>query len=185
MADIISTKVITGRVRLSYCHVFEPQIGEDGKAKYSTAIIIPKKDTKTLDAIQKAVEQAKKAGASKWGGKIPPRLKEPLRDGDLERPDDEAYRDSYFMNCSCNTRPGIIDINRRPIIDSTEIYSGCYAFASITFYAFDVSGNRGIACGLNNLMKCADGEPLGGRAKAEDDFAGIGNDEDFEDDLLD
>lgn len=185
MADIISTKVITGRVRLSYCHVFEPQIGEDGKAKYSTAIIIPKRDTKTLDAIQKAVEQAKKAGASKWGGKIPPRLKEPLRDGDLERPDDEAYRDSYFMNCSCNTRPGIIDINRRPILDSTEIYSGCYAFASITFYAFDVSGNRGIACGLNNLMKCSDGEPLGGRAKAEDDFAGIGNDEDFDDDLLD
>ena len=182
MSEIPSTKVITGKVRLSYCHVFEPQIGEDGKPKYSTAIIIPKSDTKTLDAIQKAVEQAKRLGASKWGGKIPPRLKEPLRDGDEERPDDEAYRNSYFMNCSCNTKPGIIDRNRRPILDSTEIYSGCYAFASISFFAFDVSGNRGIACGLNNLMKCEDGEMLGGRAKAEDDFADIAIDD--EDDLL-
>lgn len=183
MADIISTKVITGKVRLSYCHVFDPEINEEGKAKYSTAIIIPKSDTKTLDAIAKAIEQAKRQGAaSKWGGKVPPRLKEPLRDGDEERPDDEAYANSYFMNCSCFTKPGIIDKNRRPIIDSSEIYSGCYAFASISFYPFDVSGNRGIACGLNNLMKVADGEMLGGRANAEDDFAGISVDDD--DDLL-
>lgn len=183
MNDIVSTKVITGKVRLSYCRVFEPEIGEDGKAKYSTAIIIPKSDTKTLDAIAKAVEQAKRIGAAnKWGGKVPPRLKEPLRDGDEERPDDEAYRNAYFMNCSCNTKPGIIDRNRRIIIDSTEIYSGCYAYASVSFFPFDVSGNRGIACGLNNLMKVADGDALGGRASAEDDFAGVGFDD--EDDLL-
>lgn len=185
MSNYISTKVITGKVRLSYCHVFEPQIGEDGKPKYSTAIIIPKSDTKTLDAIEKAIAQAKRDGASKWGGRIPPRLKEPLRDGDEERPDDEAYRNSYFMNCSCNTRPGIIDRNRRPILDSTEIYSGCYAYASITFFPFDVSGNRGIACGLNNLMKVSEGEPLGGRAKAEDDFAGVEvEDDDIDNSLL-
>ncbi|BFL15915.1 hypothetical protein K190097F3_14160 [Enterocloster clostridioformis] len=57
------------------------------------------------------------------------------------------------------------------------MYSGVYGRASISFYAFNSSGNRGIACSLNNLQKIADGEPLGGKSRAEDDFAD--DEEDF------
>lgn len=178
-----STKVVTGKVRFSYANVWEPKSINDGEEKYSVSLIIPKSDKKTVKSIQKAVEAAKNAGASKFGGKIPSNLKLPLRDGDTDREDDENYEDCYFVNANSKTKPGIVDKAGRPIIDSTEFYSGCYGYASITFYAFNSNGNKGIACGLNNLMKTEDGEPLGGRSRAEDDFADlIGSDDDDDDD---
>ena len=126
------------------------------------------------------MEAAKQAGTAKFGGKIPPGLKLPLRDGDVERPEDETYAGCYFVNANCKTRPGLLYRNGQPIIGSTELYSGCYGYASISFYAFNTSGNKGIACGLNHLMKTRDGEPLGGRTRAKDDFADlIEEDEDF------
>lgn len=176
-----STKVITGKVRFSYAHVWEPASINGSEAKYSVSLIIPKSDKKTIKAIEKAIEAAKTAGISKFGGKIPANLKTPLRDGDTDREDDENYADSYFVNANSKTKPGIVDKHRNPIIDMTEFYSGCYGHASITFYAFNSNGNKGIACGLNNLMKIEDGEPLGGRSRAEDDFAGLIEDEDDDD----
>ena len=169
----MSTKVITGKVRFSYCHVFEPAaISEGQEPKYSISIIIPKSDKVTLDKINKAIEEAKQEGKTKFGGKIPGVLKLPLRDGDVERPDDEAYANNYFLNASSSVQPGIVDENRDEIMIKTEFYSGCYGRASINFYAFNTSGNKGIAVGLNNLQKLEDGEPLGGvRASAQDDFA--------------
>lgn len=179
----VSTKVITGEVRFSYAHVWEPASINGGDEKYSVSILIPKSDKRTLNAINKAIEAAKQAGISKFGGKIPAGLKLPLRDGDVDREDDETYEGHYFINANCKTKPGILYKNGQPIIDSTEFYSGCYGHASVTFYAFNSNGNKGIACGLNNLMKTRDGEPLGGRAKAEDDFADLIGDDD-EDDFL-
>lgn len=173
------TRVITGEVRFSYLKVWEPEKTEDGTLKYSVSLLIPKTDVQTVKAINKAVDAAKQAGISKFGGKIPAMLKLPLRDGDAERPDDENYAGCYFVNATCRTQPGLVYKNRQHIIDSTELYSGCYGRASITFYAFNVNGNRGIACGLNNLMKTRDGEPLGGRSRAEDDFAECFDDDDF------
>ena len=105
-------------------------------------------------------------------------IKNPLRDGDRERPDDEAYRGCWFINANSATAPGIVDSDRQPIIERSEVYSGVYGRASINFYAFNSNGNKGIACGLNNLQKIADGEPLGGKSRAEDDFA-TDDDEDF------
>ena len=105
-------------------------------------------------------------------------LKTPLRDGDLERPDDEAYAGCYFINANSASAPGIVDADRQPVIDRSEVYSGVYGRASINFYAFNSNGNKGIACGLNNLQKIKDGEPLGGKSRAEDDFA-TSDDEDF------
>lgn len=181
-----STKVITGIVRFSYANVWEPKSDDDGEKKYSVSLIIPKDDKKTIRAIQKAIEAAKTAGESKFGGKIPKNLKLPLRDGDIEREEDENYANSYFVNANCKTQPGIVDKTGQPIIDSTEFYSGCYGHASITFYAFNTNGNKGIACGLNNLMKTEDGEPLGGRSRAEDDFKDLidSGDEDDDDEFL-
>ncbi len=176
-----TTKVVTGEIRLSYAHLFEAYAHEDGQEpKYSTAVLIPKSDKKTIDKINKAVEAAKLAGKSKLekNGKIPANLKTPLRDGDEERPDDEEYAGHYFLNASSKTRPGVVDQNLNRIIDSEEVYSGCYARVSLNFYAFAVSGNKGIACGLNNVQKLRDGDYLGGRSKAEDDFDAVDSDDD-------
>jgi hypothetical protein len=166
----MSNKVITGKVRFSYANVFEPKSINGSDPKYSVSLIIPKEDKVTIDKNKAAIEVAKKEGLSKLGGKIPANLKTPLRDGDIDRPDDPAYADSYFVNANSTIRPGIVDANLQPIIDSTEFYSGCYGRASIVFYAYNANGNKGIACGLQNLQKLEDGEPLGGRSRAEDDF---------------
>lgn len=167
----VSTKVVTGEVRFSYVNVFEPKSINGSDEKYSVSLLIDKSDTKTIEAIERAIEAAKQAGVAKFGGKIPPVLKLPLRDGDTERPDDENYAGKMFVNANCKTKPGLIEKNGMEIIDATEFYSGCYGKASVTFYAFNSNGNKGIACGLNNIMKTRDGEPLGGRSRAVDDFA--------------
>lgn len=170
----VDTKVVTGKVRFSYVRVFEPWAGDDGQEpKYSVCVLIPKSDKETLRKIKAAIEAAKTAGASKWGGKIPPNLKTPLRDGDEERPDQEEFRGCYFLNANSRTKPGVVDAQLNPILDSTELYSGCYGRVSVNFYAFNTAGNKGIACGLNNLQKLADGDYLGGRSRPEDDFGPV------------
>lgn len=176
----MKTKVITGIVRLSYANVWEPKSVHGGKEKYSVSIIIPKEDTKALDEIKKAIDAAIEEGKGKFGGKIPNKasLKIPLRDGDIDRPDDEAYKNSYFINANSVTPPQVVDKNVKPILEHSEIYSGVYARVSINFYAFNSSGNKGIACGLGNIQKIRDGEPLGGRTNAEDEFT-TEADEDF------
>lgn len=170
-----STKVITGKVRFCYAHVFEPVTMNDGdNPKYNISILIPKSDTKTIDKIKKAIEAAKQAGKAKIAdknGKIPSTIKLPLRDGDEERSDDPAYANCYFVNASSTRKPSIVDANLDQIIDKEEFYSGCYGRASINFYAFNVQ-SKGIAAGLNNLQKLEDGERLEGGASAEDDFGG-------------
>lgn len=175
-------KVITDpNTRWSYANVWEPKAINDGTPKYSVSLIIPKSDTATIKKIEAAIEAAYKEGEAKLKGNgrsVPALsvLKTPLRDGDAERPDDEAYANAYFVNANSATAPGIVDADRQPIIDRSEVYSGVYGRASINFYAFNSNGNKGIACGLNNLQKLRDGEPLGGKSRAEDDFAEEGED---------
>ena len=175
-----TTKVVTGIVRLSYANVWEPASINGSKPKYSVSLIIPKGDTKTIADIKAAIDAAIQEGAAKFGGKIPNKaaLKLPLRDGDIER-DDEAYKGSYFVNANSTTAPEVVDRSLQRILDRNEVYSGCYARVSINFYAFNSNGNRGIACGLGNIQKVRDGEPLGGKTSAADDFA-----TDLDDDFL-
>ncbi|MGL5440822.1 MAG: DUF2815 family protein [Filifactoraceae bacterium] len=174
------TKVTTGKVRLSYAHIFEPHAIEGNEPKYSVSVIIPKSDKVTLQAIKDAVNQAKEEGKGKFGNKIPANLKTPLRDGDIDREGDEAYAGCYFLNASSKNKPGIVDINVQPVLDATEVYSGCYARLTINFYAYNANGNKGIAAGLGNIQKLADGESLGGFTRAEDDFDSLGSaDDDF------
>ena len=185
MAKFVNpTKVITGpNTRWSYANVWQPKSINGGAPKYSVSLIIPKSDTETVSKIKAAIKAAYEEGQAKLRGnaKSVPALeymKTPLRDGDKERPEDEAYKNSYFINANSGTAPGVVDANRQPIIDTSEVYSGVYGRASINFYAFNSNGNKGIACGLNNLQKIRDGEPLGGKARAEDDFA-TDDDDDF------
>ena len=180
----MATKVITGvNTRWSYANVWEPKAMEGGKPKFSVSLIIPKSDTVTVGKIKTAIEEAYRDGQSKLKGNaksVPAlsSLRTPLRDGDIDRPDDPAYANAYFVNANSTSAPGVVDANRNEILDKSEVYSGCYGRASISFYAFNANGNKGIACGLNNLQKIKDGEPLGGRASAESDFA-TEEDEDF------
>lgn len=177
------TKVIFGPCRLSYTHVFEKYSPDgDGEGKYMTNVLIPKSEKKTIDAINKAVEAARKAGVvAKWGGKVPKKVDLPLRDGDEK--DDEAYEDHFYLNAKSRTRPGVVDKKKVPIVDEEEIYSGVWAVVSVTFYAYDVSGNKGVACGLNNIMKFKDDEHLGGRVSAESDFGDMDFDNEDDEDL--
>ena len=181
MSSRNGTKVITGEVRFSYLHVFEPYAGEVGqKPKYSVSLLIPKKDKQTIALIQEAVAEATDLGqTTKWGGKVPKNLKLPLRDGDEEKADEHPeYEGMYFINASSERQPGLFDSHKKEIFSDQELKSGDYGLASINFYPFSVSGNNGVACGLNNLMKKRDGESLGGTpASAEADFA-----EEFDDD---
>lgn len=178
------TKVITGKnTRWSYASVWEPKSINGGTPKYSVSLIVPKSDKATLQKIKAAIEAAYKEGETKLKGNgksIPSleSLKTPLRDGDIDRPDDSAYENTYFINANSTTAPGIVDADCNPVLNRSEVYSGVYGRASITFYAFNSNGNRGIACGLQNLQLIRDGEPLGGKASAESDFT-TEDDEDF------
>lgn len=172
--------ITTGKVRLSYAHLFEPHSGIEGQEKkYSTSILIPKTDKVTLSRIKAAVEVAKQSGQSKhWQNKIPANLKTPLHDGDDERPDDPNYAGCYYLNASSKQPPKVVDYpGCNPILDQSEVYSGCYARVCLSFYPYSQAGNKGVGCGLQHVQKIADGEPLGGGIRVEDAFA-----EEFEDD---
>ena len=178
-------KVITGKnTRWSYANVWEPKSINGGSPKYSVSLIIPKSDKATVQKIKTAIEAAYKEGEAKLkgNGRTAPSLaslKTPLRDGDIDRPDDPAYENAFFINANSATAPGIVDADCNPVLNRSDVYSGVYGRASITFYAFNSNGNRGIACGLQNLQLIREGEPLGGKASAESDFA-----TDDEDDFL-
>lgn len=181
------TKVVTGLVRLSYAHIFEPKSINGSDPKYSVSLIIPKSDNQMIKVFEQAINNAKELGKAKWGGKIPSNLKLPLRDGDEDRPEDEAYKNSYFINANSNTAPQVVGTEKDKAtgkaiaLGPDDVYSGCYCRVSINFYPFNVNGNRGIACGLNSIQKIEDGEPLAGGGAAEDDFEfdEVDSDDDF------
>lgn len=180
MANVSKTKVITGKnTRLSYFHGLDPVSINGGPERYSVSVLIPKDDKETVKAINNAVDAAIEEGIAKFGGKKPNKaaIKLPLRDGDTER-EDEAYAGHWFINANSKTAPQIVDKAVKPILDRDEVYSGCYARVSLNFYAFNSNGNKGIACGLGNIQKIRDGESLGGRSSATDDFS-IEEDDDF------
>lgn len=165
---------VTGKVRLSYVHIKEPYAGPESNQdpKYSLCILIPKNDAATLSKVNRGVESAIETGiTSKWNGHRPATLKLPLRDGDIERADREEYRGHFFINCSSKNQPEVVDANLNKILNLDEVYSGCYGRVSVRFFPFSTRGNNGVACGLRNLQKLEDGEPLGGRTRAEDDFS--------------
>lgn len=170
------TKVVTGQnTRFSYANVWEPRKINGDRAKYSICLIIPKEDGETLAKVEQAIAEAYRQGQEKLtgtDGKTVPlsSLILPLRDGDMDRRDDTVYRHTYYLNARSDIPPGIVDGSLNRITEKSVFYSGCYGRASIHFYAFNHDGKMGIACGLNNLQKLADGPALGNWSTPEEDF---------------
>ena len=174
------TKVVVP-CRISFANIWEPKSINGSEEKYSVSCLIPKSDKATLAKIQKAVEAAKEdAKGKKWGGKVPANLKLPLRDGDIDRPDDEAYANAMFVNATSKDAPQIVDRKVDPILDPMECGSGDYCNVSVNFYGFNANGNRGVAAGLGNIQLIRHGERLAGKASASSDFTEVEGDEDIE-----
>lgn len=168
-----ATKVVVP-CRISFANIWEAKSINDGDAKYSVSCLIPKDDKATLTKIKKAIDAAKEAAKEKkWGGKIPPNLKMPMRDGDIDRPDDENYAGHFFFNATSKDAPQIVDRQVQPILDPMECGSGDYCNVSVNFYGFAASGNKGIAAGLQNIQLVRHGERLAGRPTAASDFEAI------------
>lgn len=169
----MTTKVVTGKVRFSYLNWAAPKKNDlSGKMEYSTQLLVPKSDTETVAKCRAAI---KAAIEKKWGGKPPANWRNPLRDGDTETKEDGSalgaeYKGHYFINIRSDQKPGIVDASRQPILEADEFISGDYGRASMNAYAYDQKGNKGVSFGWNNAQMLEKGEPLSGRARAEDDF---------------
>jgi len=165
-----SCRVKTPEFVATYAFVFEPRETPNGEMKYQMCMLFDRTKMSELKPVVQAIANAmaKKFGnnMSKW----PKMAKCPVRDGDEER-DGNEYKGMLFINCGTKNAPGIIDTNRQPMLTNEEFYSGCHARATLTFYGYDTSGNKGVGCGLNNILKISDGKRLDGQVAAEDDFA--------------
>ncbi len=173
-----ATKVIVP-CRLSFANIWTPKSINGGEEKYSVSCVIPKEDKKTLFKIHNAIEAAKEAAKGKrWGGKVPANLKVPLRDGDIDRPDDENYAGQMYFNAASKDAPQIVDRKVQPIQDSMECGSGDYCNVAVNFYGFNANGNKGIAAGLGNIQLIKHGERLSGKVNATADFTAVEDDDD-------
>lgn len=175
------TDVVTGKVRLSYTHLFKPYAREAGQdEKYSTTVLLPKSDTDTLDRINAAIEAAKEKGRDgKWNGAVPPVVNTPVHDGDGVRPTDGMpYGDEckghwvFTASSRAENPPEIVDRNGSPIINQSEMYSGVYARVCINVYPYNSNGRKGIGFGLGPVQKLEDGEALGGQPVSAADAFG-------------
>ena len=176
---IKDTSVRIGEVRFSYTAVFQPKKNDDGTpSKYGVCIIIPKEDTETVNLVKEAIDAAKQRGKlEKWGGKIPANVKSCLRDGDIDREDDEAFAGCYYLNASSRNKPGVKVLEDGVVsdaLDEEDFYSGCYGAVTLDFFPYESSGNKGVGAGLNNVIKTRDGDRLSGGRSADEDFADLG-----------
>lgn len=180
MYQNIPTKVLTGEVRLSYVNLVTPKAQNPGDTpKYSVQILIPKSDTATVQDILNSIEAAaQKAVNEKWGG-VRPKFAPILHDGDGVKPDagtpySAECKGHWVLNASSTQKPGVVDISNINVdLSPQDIYSGMYARVTLNFYGYK-NRKTGVGCGLGNVMKTREGEPLGGGASAASDFDGIG-----------
>ncbi len=175
------SKVVTGKIRFSFVNLMSPRTDLSGKEKYSVTILLPKTDTVTKAAVDKAIAEAVENGKKgKWNGVVPPQIKHPIHDGDGVKQDGTPFGDEckghWVFTASTSAdpkfpKPSVLNAQGQPILDATEVYSGIYGRVSCDFAPYVFNGTKGIGCYLNHAQKLEDGEPLAGtKASAEDDF---------------
>lgn len=170
--------IVVGEVRFSYVSAFEPRITPNGDEKYSVTLLIPKSNTEAYQSIMTEIQKCLQENiATTFKGVAPANPRLPIYDGDGIRESGEPFGEEckghWVISAKSNTAPEVVDANLNPIISKSEFYSGCYGRASIRFYAYNQNGNKGIGCGLGNLQKLRDGQPLDGRTSAKEDFGGF------------
>lgn len=179
MSNLGDTQVVTGEVRFSYVNLFEAKKFKDTDAegKYSLTILVPKTDTKTVEAIKAAIQKAAEKGAQKhFGGRVPTNVANTFKDGDTEVNDlgelkceaNPELKGHYYMRLATKFKPAVLDNNRQEIINPLDVYSGCYGRVSLTCFAYSGEGKRGVSAVLNNVMKTRDGEPLVNRLTGDE-----------------
>jgi len=182
MYNNIPTRVLTNEVRLSYCSLVQPRVnGTDpnGTPKYSVTLLIPKTDVAVKQNIDASIAAAAADAQSKiWNGVRPPVMPTPIHDGDGVRENGTPYGDEcrghWVITASSKQKPQVVhqsDINTELL--PQDIYSGMYARVTINFFGYNQTGKKGVGCGLGNVMKTREGEPLAGGASAAADFAAI------------
>lgn len=184
MPKLIKPKLTGTRVvvqgRLSYVHLWEPHAApQTDNYKYSVAVLIPKSDTDSVEAVKSAIEAAYAEGVKSnkdWKGVRPKNTRNPFKDGD-DPEMTEDYRGCWVFNASSKSRVPILDRSQMPVTNKEEIYSGCWGLVSVNFYPYAAAGNKGVSCGLNAVLKTADDNPLAVRDSAQD-FAGMLPEED-------
>lgn len=167
--------LVTGKVRFSYVNAFEPRETPNGDLKYSVTLLIPKIDGDTKQRIDAEINKTLQENlASTFKGVMPANPKLPIHDGDGLRQSGEPYgaecKGHWVITAISNSAPEVVDVSCNPIISKNELYSGCYGRVSLRFYAYNQNGNKGIGCGLGNIQKLEDGQPLDGRTTAAEDF---------------
>ena len=174
MANLGDTQVVTGEVRFSYVNLFEAKKfrDTDAEGKYSVTILVPKTDTRTVEAIKAAIQKAAEKGAQKhFGGRVPTNVANTFKDGDTDTDHGRTSaknKGHYYMRLATKFQPKVLDANRQEILNPLEVYSGCYGKVSLTCFAYSGEGKRGVSAVLNNVMKTRDGEPLVNRLTGDE-----------------
>jgi hypothetical protein len=169
------TKVMTPQFRVSFPNVLRP--GKPMKAgdepKYGVTMLFPKGQdlSKMKAAAHAACVESWGADQSKW----PKNFRNPFRD-QSEKAFEGYEAGAIFVTAKSKNRPGLVDVNVLDIIEEKDFYPGCYARATVNAFCYEYMGNKGVAFGLNNVQKLKDGEPLGGRTRATDDFEAVAED---------
>lgn len=190
--ELLETQVKIGPVRFGFVNVFQAKAfddDEDGKKKYSVQVMLPKGDKESVKAVKRAISAATELGKGKWGGKIPiaAKLKLPLRDGDEEFPDNDAYKGMWFFNATSSRKPGVVrkvGDDFEPITEEDDLFfSGVYGRVFLNFFAF-AGKSKGVAAGLNHIQYTKTGERLSGGMSAEDAFDDDWEGDDDDEDLI-
>lgn len=194
MANPTITKCLIGEARMNFVRVFEPESFNGGDPKYSVILSFPQSNKELVKKIQTAIDECvEKTKTAKYGGKLPKSFNiVELKDGDTDYEKD-GFAGMFTLKASSAYKPEVVKrmtVAGKPtfvqITDEDEFYSGCYGYASVTFFAYDNGVSKGVTCGLNSLLKTRDGERLGGATSAAEDFAGLADDvfEDSDEDVI-
>lgn len=191
MANPTITKCLIGEARMNFVHVFAPDSFDDkSEPKYSVVLSFPKTNKELYKKIQAAIDECAEKAKTQYGGTLPKKFSiVEIQDG-ADWDEKFNLEDSFIIKASSSYKPEVVKkakvmgkVQLVPITDEEEFYSGCYGYASVSFYKYDTGVSKGITCGLNSLLKSKDGDKLGGGSgSAEADFAGVIDDVDeFED----
>jgi hypothetical protein len=164
------SNAMTPKFRAFYANVWEPRAMQEGKEPFYSVMMVFDKEAQETQEFKNLKKMAMQAAKEKFGEKLPSNLRTPFRKGSEKLDTNGMEADFVFVNAKSKYQPGVVNQAAQDIIEKDEFYSGCYARATVTAYAYDVQGNKGVAFGLQNLQKLGDGEVLGGRKAAKDEF---------------